>query len=258
MASASWKLCSISGAHTPSASVPVVSLSSSNSLESYLAICWLMASDTPVSRTASAPCTADSQTRRQDPADNPAIKLTGGGKNARLASLSDFKRPITTQPLQSWCGVKVSTKFRDMFHNILSLMRRPPPAWWAGRTRPPTPRATCAPPARLAVAGLCGARRGWGRRGGGRPRPRRCPGDSGWTLAFSCTPPPCSLAPLCRNWHRQPGNISLLETWIFIYPCIWILISICCVMSYVSVSVTCHISRKWHSYVLYLFTERQC
>ena len=32
-------------------------LSSSNSLESYLAICWLMASDTPVNRTASVPCT---------------------------------------------------------------------------------------------------------------------------------------------------------------------------------------------------------
>ncbi len=38
MASASWKLCSISGAQTPSASVPDTSLSSSNSEESNLVI----------------------------------------------------------------------------------------------------------------------------------------------------------------------------------------------------------------------------
>ena len=57
MARASWKLCSISGAQTPSASWVLVSLSSSNSLESYFAICELIVSDTPESRTASLPCT---------------------------------------------------------------------------------------------------------------------------------------------------------------------------------------------------------
>ena len=55
IARASWKLCSISGAQTPSASCPPASLSSSNSLESNFAICELIASETPVSRTASFP-----------------------------------------------------------------------------------------------------------------------------------------------------------------------------------------------------------
>ena len=56
MANASMKLCSISGAQTPSASWLLVSLSSSNSLESYFAIWELIVSETPDRRTASFPC----------------------------------------------------------------------------------------------------------------------------------------------------------------------------------------------------------
>ena len=56
MARASWKLCSISGAQTPSASPPETSLSSSNSLESYLAICWESSPGRPGILMASLPC----------------------------------------------------------------------------------------------------------------------------------------------------------------------------------------------------------
>ena len=56
MARASWKLCSISGAQTPSASPPETSLSSSNSLESYLAICCESSPGRPGILMASLPC----------------------------------------------------------------------------------------------------------------------------------------------------------------------------------------------------------
>ena len=56
IARASWKLCSISGAQTPSASPPETSLSSSNSLESYLAICCESSPGSPGILIASLPC----------------------------------------------------------------------------------------------------------------------------------------------------------------------------------------------------------
>lgn len=56
MAKASWKLCSISGAQTPSASLPETSLSSSNSDESNWVIFWLRSALRPGTRTASVVC----------------------------------------------------------------------------------------------------------------------------------------------------------------------------------------------------------
>ena len=197
MARASMKLCSISGAQTPSASWLLVSLSSSNSLESYFAIWELIVSDTPESRTASFPCAWKMVKNGLKflalKIENQIWQIYGKCIEEKFNSTSHWLRkqseffPGVTQYCKTVlkCHLKWLSIVDKQLGRFYSTEKDNSPCWWWWRTLSRGSWGSCAPRRRWRWPSS------WPGRGGG--------GQRAWGVrpCAASARPPSWTAPLC-------------------------------------------------------------